>query len=90
MLLLSSCVDCRYNSLIHCCAKNGLGTKALEILREMEEVGVEADLITYNTVCSALAKTGRVDQAAGMLEEMQQRNVAPDVITSALRANEAR
>lgn len=54
-------------------AIDGQWRRALRLLREMEEAGVELTLEVYNQVLSAMAKDKQVDKALGMLSTMRER-----------------
>jgi pentatricopeptide repeat protein len=44
-----------YNSVISACARNNLWEKGYELFREMDEVGVKRDVVTFNAVLDAVA-----------------------------------
>lgn len=52
-----------YNSAISACARSNLWEKGYELFREMDEVGVRRDVVTYNAILDAVAsqiKLGRM------------------------------
>ena len=49
-----------YNSVISACARSNLWEKGYELFREMDEVGVRRDVVTYNAVLDAVASNIRL------------------------------
>ncbi|CAK9090545.1 unnamed protein product [Durusdinium trenchii] len=60
-------------------ALDGQFRRALRLLREMKEIGIELDIIKYNWVLAAMAKDKQVQRALAMLEEMRQKEIIPDL-----------
>ncbi|CAK9093329.1 unnamed protein product [Durusdinium trenchii] len=63
-------------------ALDGQFRRALRLLREMKEIGIELDIIKYNWVLAAMAKDKQVQRALAMLEEMRQKEIIPDLQSS--------
>ena len=55
--------------------------RALELLGEMRQHGLEPNVITYNAAISACAKGSQWGHALELLDAMRQRGVEPDVIS---------
>lgn len=70
-----------FSVVLKALALDGQWRRALRLLKEMEEVGVELNLIVYNQVLSAMAKDKQVDKALGMLATMRERQIEPDVLS---------
>ncbi|CAJ1344583.1 unnamed protein product [Effrenium voratum] len=60
-------------------ALDGQFRRALRLLREMKDVGIELDIAKYNLVLAAMAKDKQVDRALAMLAEIKQKGLAPDL-----------
>ena len=63
-----------YTVAIHACGKASQGSKAVELLRRMEERGVQPQVVTYNAVITALGGRGRWEEAIELLREMADRH----------------
>jgi len=70
-----------FSVVLKALALDGQWRRALRLLREMQEMGVQPNLITYNQVLSAMSKDKQVEKALGMLEEMRQNAIEPDVLS---------
>mmetsp|Transcript_16042 Transcript_16042/g.19516 ORF Transcript_16042/g.19516 Transcript_16042/m.19516 type:complete len:934 (+) Transcript_16042:270-3071(+) len=57
-----------YTELIDGYAKNGELGKALQVLQNMKNAGIEPNEITYTCVIGALAKEGKISQAQKLLQ----------------------
>ncbi|XP_024528111.1 pentatricopeptide repeat-containing protein At1g09900-like [Selaginella moellendorffii] len=67
------------NSFLSAVCKNPRNTaEALELLEQMESVGLEADKDTYSLIIHSLCKSGMVDKAKVLVERMISRNCVPD------------
>ena len=51
--------------------RSGLWKRALELLSEMQSLGIEPQLATVNAAISACQKAGQPEQAVVLLERMQ-------------------
>lgn len=60
-------------------ALDGQFRRALRLMREMKDLGLELDIVKYNWVLSAMAKDKQVERALAMLEEMREATVSPDL-----------
>eukprot|EP00930_Biecheleria_cincta_P037912 TRINITY_DN2605_c0_g2_i1.p1 TRINITY_DN2605_c0_g2~~TRINITY_DN2605_c0_g2_i1.p1 ORF type:complete len:1113 (-),score=243.30 TRINITY_DN2605_c0_g2_i1:322-3537(-) len=55
--------------------------RCFEVLKQMDELGIQGNTITYNTVLDALAKSGLMAEVPAIFETMRQRQIEPDKIT---------
>ena len=55
--------------------------KALELLKEMRQKGIELDMITYGATISACQTAKQLDKASELLAEMWQKGLERDVLT---------
>jgi pentatricopeptide repeat protein len=69
-----------YNSAIDACSKGGQLQKAIDLLREMQQQGLKANLISYNSTVDACSGSGEWQVAVELLREMQQQQLVPDII----------
>ena len=53
----------------------------MQLFAEMQQKGLQPDLITYSTVISACGNGGDAERALQLFVEMQQKGLQPDVIT---------
>lgn len=60
-------------------ALDGQFRRALRLMREMKDFGLELDIVKYNWVLSAMAKDKQVKRALAMLEEMREMTISPDL-----------
>ena len=71
-----------YTSLIQACPHD-----TQELLYDMRERGIRADIVTYNTIMHSLCLKRQWTQATRLVTEMESRGVAPDSRTYGLLMN---
>ncbi|XP_027189854.1 putative pentatricopeptide repeat-containing protein At1g02420 [Cicer arietinum] len=54
---------------------------AESFFKEMKEMGVEPDVVTYNSLVDVYCKGREIDKAYKVFDEMRERDLSPDVIT---------
>ena len=59
-----------YSAAISACEKAKQSEKALELVEEMQQKGLEPDVITYNAAISACEKAKQIEQALELLEDI--------------------
>lgn len=64
-----------YSILIRSYCESGLLDKAFEVLKEMEEKGVEITTVAYSTILDILYKQGQSDRAEKVWQEMVKKGV---------------
>lgn len=67
-----------YTSLIKACEKDG---DVDELLYDMRERGVQADVVTYNTMIKTLCEGRKWSQATRLVTDMESRGVSPNSLT---------
>merc|ERR1712008_236879 len=55
--------------------------KAEKLLKELEDKGLEADVVTYNSLINACAKKGSVEKAEKLLKELEDKGLKANVVT---------
>ncbi|CBI26569.3 unnamed protein product, partial [Vitis vinifera] len=60
---------------------NGMWKKAMEIVREIREMGVSLDKRIYNSIIDTFGKCGELSEALEVFEKMQEEGVKPDIMT---------
>ena len=70
-----------YNAAISACEKAKQCDKAMELLEEMRQKGMEPDVITYSEAISACEKAKQAERASELFEEMKQKGLEADVVT---------
>jgi len=73
-----------YTALIKACTHEG---DVQELLYDMQERGVRADVVTYNTIMQSLCNKRQWTQATRLVTEMESRGVVPDARTYGLLMN---
>jgi pentatricopeptide repeat protein len=73
-----------YTSLIKVCEREG---DIQELLYDMKERGVPADVVTYNTIMKTLCEKRQWTQATRLVTEMESRGVSPDSRTYGILMN---
>lgn len=68
-----------YGLLLKSHCDSGSSDKALELLNEMENKGVEVTIVTYTTVLNCLYKQGNAEEAERLWSEMEKKGVDLDV-----------
>lgn len=68
-----------YGLLLKSHCDSGSSDKALELLNEMENKGVEVTTVTYTTVLNCLYKQGNAEEAERLWSEMEKKGVDLDV-----------
>lgn len=61
-------------------------SKALLVLKEMDDKKIEITAISYTTIMDSLYKEGKPDEAERLWKEMRAKGVAPDVVAYNVRA----
>lgn len=70
-----------YNALIDFCARQGEMVRAAGIFRDMCELGVDPDLVTYSTLIKGHCVHGEVEEALRLFALMRQRKIGtPDAV----------
>lgn len=64
--------------------------RAFQLLKKMEERGIDADRVTLNSVINACVSAGRVTDAQQVYQQMRRRNIEPDAYTFCTLAKQAR
>eukprot|EP00953_Heterococcus_sp_UTEX-ZZ885_P020261 11340-Heterococcus_DN1.PRE.1 len=70
-----------YAEALTACALDNRVDRALAILKEMPDVGVQPNAVCYNVAIRACDKAGRWQQALDLVHTMECNDVAPDVST---------
>jgi pentatricopeptide repeat domain-containing protein 1 len=70
-----------YNAAISACEKARNWKRALSLLEEAQQKGINPTAITYNAAISACAKGKQWEMALSLLEEVQHKGIHPDIIT---------
>lgn len=70
-----------YNKAIAFATMEDRVNKAIELLKEMEEKGIEPDKATYTMIINAFCKNSDMTRARKWFRRMQANGVAPDVYT---------
>lgn len=84
-----------YNTMIDASGRGGDWKKAVELLKEMELVGLQQDVVSFTTAIDACGKGGRLDAALEILDQMKSKGIQPNSFTfnalldSCVRANAA-
>ncbi|KAK9284178.1 hypothetical protein L1049_023346 [Liquidambar formosana] len=68
-----------YGILVKSYCESGSPEKAISMLKEMEEKGIEVTTITFTTILDALYKKGKSDEAERLWDEMMKKGCSPDV-----------
>lgn len=68
-----------YGLLLKSHCDSGSSDKALELLNEMENKGIEVTTVTYTTVLNCLYKQGNAEEAERLWTEMEKKGVELDV-----------
>lgn len=68
-----------FSIVLKALAIDGQWRRAIRLMREMREIGVEPNLNTYNQVLAAMTKDKQVDKALEMLVEMREKCIHPDI-----------
>lgn len=55
--------------------------RAFLLLREMDNMKVQPDEVTYNTLVQGRCRAGKVEEARQILDEMNRRGIKPDHIS---------
>mmetsp|Transcript_96076 Transcript_96076/g.170504 ORF Transcript_96076/g.170504 Transcript_96076/m.170504 type:complete len:584 (+) Transcript_96076:23-1774(+) len=71
--------EAEFMVILKALALDGQWRRANRLTREMADVGVEPDIVTYNWILSAMAKDKQVERALKMLDEMRAKNMTPDL-----------
>ncbi|XP_010029819.1 pentatricopeptide repeat-containing protein At4g36680, mitochondrial [Eucalyptus grandis] len=67
-----------YGILVKSYCEAGAPEKGIEVLREMEEKGVEVTAVTFTTILDSLYKSGRAAEAEALWDEMAKAGCALD------------
>lgn len=84
-----------YNTMIDACGRGGDWKRAVELLKEMEVVGLPPDVVSYTSTMDGCGKAGRLDVALEILDQMRSKGIQPNSFTfnalldSCVRANAA-
>lgn len=70
-----------YTAAIEACAKGKMCDKALELLAEMEENGIEPSGVTYSVAITACGNGGQWQKALDLLDVMRKKNLSINLIT---------
>ena len=70
-----------YNAAIIACEKGNQWAKALDLLQEMTNSGIEPNVISYSAAISACEKGSQWEKALGLLQEMTNSGIEPNVIS---------
>eukprot|EP00741_Cyanophora_paradoxa_P020821 tig00021312_g20100.t1 len=73
-----------YNALMLCCARSACVAGAYEVMREMEELGVQADVGSFNVLLGAAFDAGQAQEAADTFEGLLEAGLLPDAETVAI------
>jgi len=69
------------NITISACAKSGNVAKAEEWFARMQELGVQADVMSFNAVIDACARVSDYDRAEMWLNKMSKAGIPPNVVS---------
>ena len=70
-----------FNATIQVCARSRQASKALELLRDMEDCDIKPNVITCNSVINACGRAKQWRPALELLESMKGRGLQPNVVT---------
>ncbi|GMN39756.1 hypothetical protein TIFTF001_008988 [Ficus carica] len=70
-----------WNEMIAAFMNEGKMTKALELLRLMQNDGPKPDVISFNTILAGHARIGQKDEAYELLSEMVQMDIKPNIVS---------
>ena len=70
-----------YSAAISACVKAKQPGKAVELLVEMGQKGLEPNVLAYNAAISAIESANQPDKAMELLAAMWWKGLEPDVIT---------
>ncbi|XP_058743889.1 pentatricopeptide repeat-containing protein At4g01030, mitochondrial [Vicia villosa] len=70
-----------WNSLISGYSFKGLFGDAEELLNQMEEEGIEPDLVTWNCFVSGYSMRGRIKEALAVMNRIKSSGVTPSVVS---------
>lgn len=68
-----------FSVVLKALAIDGQWRRAVRLVREMRDIGVEPNIISYNLLLQAMSKDKQVDKALGILAEMRDRCLVPDL-----------
>jgi len=60
---------------------SGLALKVVETLKEMKELGLKPDILTYNSVMELFGRLRMEDEAWALVDDMKALGIMPDVET---------
>lgn len=70
-----------YNTLVDACARCGHMDKVPTLLRDMQNIGIEPNVITYSTILKGHCQAGEVELGFKVLQQMRQETkLVPDEI----------
>ena len=72
---------CAWNSLISGYSFKGQFSDAEELLNQMEEEGIEPDLVTWNSLISGYSMWGRGEEAMEVIDRMKSLGFTPNVVS---------
>jgi pentatricopeptide repeat protein len=59
----------------------GLPLKVVETLKEMKELGLKPDILTYNSAMELFGRLGMEDEAWALVDDMKALGIMPDIET---------
>jgi len=70
-----------YTALLNGYARSGEISRAMEVLKSMQEVGADPNTVTYTCLIAGLARAARTDEAFGILRRMEAKGLPVSAVT---------
>ncbi|KAG9158075.1 hypothetical protein Leryth_000234 [Lithospermum erythrorhizon] len=70
-----------YGKIIELYRDNGMWNKAIEIVNEIQDMGLSLDKTIYNSIIDTLGRCGELEEAKATFKKMKQDGIEPDIRT---------